>query len=276
MTFDDLLSRFTHPGPLVTVLRLHGIIGRGAPLRQGLSLAGLAPLIEHAFAPKRLAAVALAINSPGGSPVQSSLIYQRIRQLAQEKNVPVLGFVEDVGASGGYWLSLAADEIYADASSILGSIGVIAAGFGFTGLIERLGVERRVYQQGERKAMLDPFRPENPDHVARVHELQADIHASFKELVRARRGQKLRADDAELFNGDIWTGRRAVELGLIDGLGELRGVLRQRFGDKVRLKVVGDRRGWLRRRLHLGEPEAWAEAALAALDERAQWGRFGL
>lgn len=276
MPFDDLLSRFTAPPPLVTVLRLHGIIGRAGLGRESLSLTGLAPLIETAFAPKRLAGVALLVNSPGGSPVQSSLIYQRIRQLAAEKKVPVFSFVEDVGASGGYWLALAGDEVYADESSILGSIGVIAAGFGFTGLIERLGIERRVYQQGERKMMLDPFRPENPDDVARVHRLQADIFENFKALVRSRRGDRLTAPEAELFNGDIWTGRQAAELGLIDGIGEVRAKMRARFGDKVRLKLVAHRKGWLRRRLRIAAPEAWAQAAVAAVEERAMWGRFGL
>ncbi len=276
MDFDDLLARFTDRPPLVTVLRLHGVIGRPGLGRENLSAAGLAPLIEAAFAPKRLAGVALVINSPGGSPVQSSLIHQRIRQLAAEKAVPVFSFIEDVGASGGYWLALAGDELYADESSILGSIGVIAAGFGFTGLLDRLGIERRVYQQGERKMMLDPFRPENPDDVARVHQLQADIFETFKALVRSRRGDKLTAPEEQLFNGDIWTGRRALELGLIDGIGEVRAKMRSRFGDKVRLKLVAQRKGWLRRKLRIAAPEAWAEAAISAAEERAAWSRFGL
>lgn len=276
MDVTSLLDRLRPPAPLVTVLRLQGVIGRAGGIRHGLEVASLAPLIERAFAPKSLAAVALAINSPGGTPVQSSLIHQRIRQLAVEKNVPVIAFIEDVGASGGYWLALAADEVYADANSIVGSIGVIAAGFGFTGLIERLGVERRVYAQGERKPLLDPFRPENPEDVGRVKALQADIHDSFKAVVRARRGDRLKAPEEELFNGDIWTGRRALELGLIDGLGELRETMRRRFGDKVRLRLIGERKAWLLRRLHLTTPQAWAAAALAAVEERALWDRYGL
>ncbi len=276
MDMISLLDRFRPTAPLVTVLRLQGVIGRVGGIRHGLEAAPLAPLIERAFAPKPLAAVALAINSPGGAPVQSSLIHQRIRQLATEKNVPVIAFVEDVGASGGYWLALAADEIYADTNSILGSIGVVAAGFGFTGLIERMGVERRIYAQGERKSMLDPFRPEDPEDIARVKALQADIHDSFKAVVRARRGDKLKAPEEMLFNGDIWTGRRAVELGLIDGLGELRETMRRRFGDKVRLRLIGERKAWLLRRLRIAAPETWATAALAAVEERALWSRYGL
>lgn len=276
MDFSSLLTPFGAAPPLVTVLRLHGSIGRVGQFRSGIDAASSYPLIERAFAPKRLAAVALSINSPGGAPVQSSLIHQRIRQKAAEKKVPVLAFVEDVGASGGYWLALAADEIFADENSIVGSIGVIAAGFGFTGLIERLGIERRVYAQGTRKAMLDPFRPENPDDIARVKALQAEIHDSFKAMVRSRRGGRLKGDDEALFNGDIWTGRGALALGLVDGIGELRATLRQRFGDKVRLRLVAERKGWLRRRLHMSAAEALPEAVLAALEERALWGRLGL
>ncbi len=270
------LSRLFNPPPVVSVLRLYGVIGRGAGLRPGMGIETVAPLIERAFRPRKLAAVALAINSPGGSPVQSSLIFQRIRQKAKEKNVPVLAFVEDIGASGGYWLALAADEIFADANSIVGSIGVVAAGFGFDEAIRRLGVERRVYTQGARKAMLDPFRPENPDDVARVKALQADIHDNFKALVRERRGERLKAADGELFEGDVWTGERAVGLGLVDGLGELRSTLRARFGDDVRLQAIAPRKGLLRRKLHIHGPEDWADGLLSALEERALWSRYGL
>lgn len=267
---------FLNPPPLVTVLRLYGAIGsRSGPFGSGLSLAGLAGVIERAFQPRRLAAVALAINSPGGSPVQSSLIAQRIRALADEKSVPVIAFAEDVAASGGYWLAMAADELYVDDNSIIGSIGVVAAGFGFPDLIERLGIERRVYTQGERKAMLDPFRPVDPDDVARVRALQQDIHESFKALVRRRRAGKLAAPEEDLFNGDIWTGRRAVELGLADGIGEVRQVMRRRFGDKVRLRAIGAPKSWLRRQLRIADPGAWTEAALEAVEQRGLWRRFG-
>ncbi len=280
MEFNDLLSRLPlttiQPAPLVTVVRLTGVIGRVGGLQRGLTLAALADSIEAAFKPKRLSAVALAINSPGGSPVQSSLIAGRIRQLSEEKKIPVLGFIEDVAASGGYWLATAADEIYANEASIVGSIGVISAGFGFNQLLDRIGVERRVHTQGAHKAMLDPFRPEQPADVARLLALQAELHDGFKAVVRHRRGDKLKGDDQLLFEGDVWTGRGALDLGLIDGIGDLRGVLRRRFGDKVKLRVVGERRSWWRRRLGLGAGGQWAAEAMAAVEDRALWARFGL
>ena len=265
--------------PVVGVVRLAGVIGTFGPIRVGLTLAGLAGALERAFALRNLKAVALAVNSPGGSAVQSALIAKRIRDLAAEKNVPVVAFVEDVAASGGYWLACAADEIFADESSILGSIGVISAGFGFAALLERFGVERRVHVPGARKGMLDPFRAELPEDVTRLEALQRDIHDNFKAQVRGRRGARLKADDETLFNGDIWTGRRALELGLIDGIGDLRATLRARFGDKVRLRPVGAEGAWLRRRLRLGAAAregAWARELVAALAEREYWARYGL
>lgn len=278
MNIDDLRARlpFGAPPPLVTVVRLTGIIGRLGAFQRGLTLAGLADILELAFRPKRLSAVALAVNSPGGSPVQSSLIAGRIRQLAEEKKVPVLAFVEDVAASGGYWLATAADEIFADPASIIGSIGVVSAGFGFPALLERFGIERRVYAKGSRKVMLDPFQPEKPDDLARLDALQAELHEGFKAVVRRRRGARLKGEDDRLFNGDIWIGQGALDLGLIDGLGDLRGVLRQRFGDKVQIRLVGERRSWLRRRLGLTDGGRWAEGMLAAIEERALWARYGL
>lgn len=279
-TLHELLSRlplerFRNPPPVVPVIRLSGVIGHGVGLRPSLTLAGLAGPIEKAFAMKRAPAVALAINSPGGSPVQSALIAGRIRDLAREKDKRVYAFVEDVAASGGYWLALAADEIYADANSIVGSIGVVAAGFGFQDLIARLGVERRVYTAGRDKVRLDPFQPEKAEDVEKLKTLQAQIHDNFKGLVRERRGPKLRAGDEVLFEGDFWTGETAVGLGLVDGLGHMRTVLRRKFGDKVRLRTVAQEKGWLRRRFRLGGP-GWADEALAALEERALWQRFGL
>ncbi|MEX0814127.1 MAG: S49 family peptidase [Dongiaceae bacterium] len=265
--------------PVVGVVRLAGVIGAIGPLRGGLTLAGLAGTLERAFALRNLKAVALAVNSPGGSAVQSALIAKRIRDLAAEKSVPVVAFVEDVAASGGYWLACAADEIFADESSILGSIGVISAGFGFAALLERFGVERRVHVAGARKGMLDPFRAELPEDVARLEALQRDIHDNFKAQVRGRRGARLKADDETLFNGDIWTGRRALDLGLIDGIGDLRATLRARFGDKVRLRPVGAEGAWLRRRLRLGAAAregGWARELVAALAERELWSRYGL
>lgn len=278
------VKRFKEPPPVVAVIRLSGVIGSMGPLRSGMTLSGLAPQIERAFKIPRVKAVALAINSPGGSPVQSALISQRIRDLSEEKQVPVIAFAEDVAASGGYWLACAGDEIFANESSIVGSIGVISAGFGFPELIKRFGVERRVHSAGERKAMLDPFREENPKDVARLKALHKDIHESFKDHVRTRRGVLLKGSERSLFNGDIWTGRQAVELGLIDGIGELRHVLRQRYGEKLRLKRVDGARPWWRR-LPMGtqQPPAdrplsqtWAAGLLAAVEERALWGRYGL
>jgi len=267
--------------PVVTVLRLGGVIGAAGPLRGGLTLQGLAPMLERAFEPSRLAAVALVINSPGGSPVQSALIARRIRQLAEENEVPVLAFVEDVAASGGYWLACAGDEIFADENSIVGSIGVISAGFGFQELIARHGVERRVHTAGKHKMLLDPFRPESADDVDRLKALQAEIHDSFRDLVRGRRGERLKGDDETLFSGAFWTGRRAHELGLIDGLDDYRSLLRARFGKKVRLRPVEEERGWIARHVGLAHaPDGWAAGAaggaLAAVEARALWARYGL
>ena len=272
--------------PLVSVLRLAGVIGRVGPVRGGsVTLANMERAIDRAFAPKRLAAVALSVNSPGGSPVQSALIAKRIRARAEERGVPVLAFAEDVAASGGYWLACAGDEIFADENSIVGSIGVIAAGFGFVDLIARHGIERRVHTAGARKGMLDPFRPEDPEEVERLRAVQRDMHETFVSHVRERRGRRLRGDDDTLFSGEFWSGRRAIELGLVDGLGDLRGVLRDRFGAGVRIRPVAARRG-LRRRLGLGgfdgspafgvDVGAVGAEILAALDEWAMWKRYGL
>jgi len=279
------------PRPEVAVLRMTGVIGGFGPLRSGMSLASQEPLIERAFAQPRLKAVALVINSPGGSPAQSALIAKRIRDLAQEKEVPVLAFCEDVAASGGYWLACAADEIFVQPTSLVGSIGVITSGFGFPELMEKLGVERRVYTAGEHKSTLDPFLPENPEEVARLKELQVELHDVFKGMVRDRRGQRLKASEDLLFSGEFWAGGKAVELGLADSLGDLRQVLRDRFGKRVRLRrVQGPKR--LLRRLGLGRgrsesglaglgggfpaPEDWAAGLMSALEERALWSRFGL
>jgi signal peptide peptidase SppA len=263
-------------GPTVGVLRLAGVIGGGGPLRAAaLNLEGLDKSIERAFSIRGLSAIALAVNSPGGSPVQSALIARRIRQLADEKQVKVIAFAEDVAASGGYWLACAADEIFAEDSSILGSIGVISAGFGFSDLLRRHGVERRVHAAGARKGMLDPFQDEDPDDVVRLKVIQADIHEIFKQHVRARRGDRLTGAEDEIFNGDIFSGKQALALGLIDGLGDMRTVLRQRYGDKVRLRPVVQRRSLLRRRFGLDARAATGEA-IAAVEEWAHWKRFGL
>src|SRR6201993_3996189 len=226
-------ARLRRGTAVVPVVRLSGVIGAVTPLRPGMTLATLARTLERAFAIKNAKAVALLINSPGGSPVQSRQIYLRIRQLAAEKKLPVLVFVEDVAASGGYMIACAGDEIFCDPSSILGSIGVVGGTFGFTELIKKIGVERRLYTAGERKAMLDPFLPEDPDDVARLKSIQREIHAIFIALVKQSRGGRLRGPDDELFTGEYWAGETAVGLGLADGIGDLRGTLRARFGDKV-------------------------------------------
>ncbi len=275
--FGWIKSRLSR-SPVVPIVRLSGVIASGGGPLSGRSLSAdsVAPLLKRAFDMRGAKAVALAINSPGGSPVQSALIAQRIRLHAQEKSLPVIAFVEDVAASGGYWLACAADEIIVDPSSIVGSIGVISASFGFQELIARYGVERRVHTSGERKAMLDPFRPENPDDVERLKRLQAEIHDGFKDWVRQRRGRLLKADEAALFNGEFWTGKRGLELGLADGLGELRTTLQARYGAKVRLPVIGPRRGLLSRFGFSSQLGDIGPATLAAIEERLHWQRFGL
>ena len=275
-----LLSRFRRRGPVVAVLRLAGVIGPASRLRTGLNIASLAAPIERAFRMKRLSAVALAVNSPGGSAVQSALIYKRIRALASEKEVPVFTFAEDVAASGGYWIACAGDEIFADENSIIGSIGVVSAGFGFTELLQKIGVERRIHTRGEKKTLLDPFAPEKPEDVARLGALQKEIHESFVALVKERRAEKLKGGAKKLFSGEFWTGAQALKLGLVDGIGDIRTVMRERYGERVRLRLIEPRRPWLQRRLALGLGETWragwAEDLMAAVEVREHWGRFGL
>lgn len=259
---------FIKSPPLVSVVRLQGTIGTSG--RMTLSDLALAPVLEKAFRRGKPDAVALEINSPGGSPVQSSLIGARIRALSEETGVPVIAFVEDVAASGGYWLAASADEIWADESSMLGSIGVIAAGFGAHVFLARQGFERRVYTAGKSKSMLDPFRPENEEDVARLNSLLGDVHENFIAHVKDRRGDRL-DQSADLFTGEIWLARRATELGLIDGIGHLKPKLRERFGDKVKLRRYGLRRPLLSRfGAHV------VNDAVAGIEERAAFARFGL
>lgn len=238
--------------------------------RGSLNADALAPVLEKAFRKGKPVAVALEINSPGGSPVQSSLIGAHIRRLAEELDIPVLAFVEDVAASGGYWLAAAADEIWADESSVIGSIGVISASFGLDVLLERQGVERRVYTAGESKSMLDPFQAEKPEDVARLKQLLEDIHGNFITHVKARRGDKL-SDEQNLFNGEVWLARRATELGLIEGIGHLKPDMQARYGDKVRFRRYGQRRPFLSR---FGA--SMVQDAVAGIEERAAYARFGL
>ncbi|WP_085467623.1 S49 family peptidase [Mesorhizobium australicum] len=271
----------------IPVIRLQGtIMAGGGQFRPSLSLASTAGLIEKAFAYKNAPAVAISINSPGGSPVQSRLIYKRIRDLAEEKNKRVLVFVEDVAASGGYMIAVAGDEIIADPSSIVGSIGVVSASFGFPELLKKIGVERRVHTAGRNKAVLDPFREERPEDVQKLKELQLEVHETFIDLVKDRRGVKL-ADDPDLFTGLFWSGKRGLVLGLVDALGDMRGFLRERYGAKVRLKLISPQRGLFGRRIGLlggslsgrGTQDIAASAAHGIADaasERALWARFGL
>ena len=259
--------------PRVALVRFSGAISARPGFGGGLSLSTAAPSLDRAFGLRRVDAVFLALNSPGGSPVQSSLIAAHIRRLADEKKVPVVACVEDAAASGGYWIACAADEIVADPSSILGSIGVIASGFGFTGALERLGVERRLRTAGTEKSFWDPFRPESPEDAARLETLLGDLHGEFRAWVTARRGAKLKGPPEDIFTGRFWPGRRAVELGLADRLGDAAGEAKRRFGDKVRLIQVGGPRPSLLRRLL---PGLSAEALLAAVEERAAWARIGL
>ncbi|MGF6155568.1 signal peptide peptidase SppA [Ensifer sp. KUDG1] len=280
-----LPKRFRKEGVTIPVVRLHGaIMAGGGQFRPALNLATAAPLLEKAFAIKEAPAVAISVNSPGGSPVQSRLIYQRIRDLALEKKKRVLIFVEDVAASGGYMIALAGDEIIADPTSIVGSIGVVSGGFGFPELLKKIGVERRVYTAGENKVMLDPFQPEKENDIAFLKNLQLDIHDTFIQMVKARRGQLL-ADDPDIFSGLFWTGRRGLELGIIDGLGDLRGEVKKRYGDKARLELIQPVRSLFGRRQSgaavagaIAAPlAASAAAGLAeAIEERALWARFGL
>ena len=268
--------------PIVPVVRLAGVIGFSTPLKPGLTLASIARPLERAFKMRHAQAVALLINSPGGSPVQSHLIFRRIRELAEEKERRVIAFVEDAAASGGYMIACAGDEIVADPHSIVGSIGVVGGSFGFDKLIAKFGIERRIYTSGERKAMLDPFLPEDEGDVERLKKLQREIHDDFIALVKSRRGAKLTGPENDLFSGEFWTGRRALELGLVDAIGDLRGVLRQRFGDKVVTPLVTAERGWFGRRvagvgrLPPAMPAGLAEDLISAMEARALWARYGL
>ncbi|WP_407184836.1 S49 family peptidase [Bradyrhizobium centrosematis] len=281
-----LPARFRPGAAIVPVVRLSGVIGAVTPLRPGLTLAGVARVLERAFSFRHAKAVALVINSPGGSPVQSRQIYLRIKQLAAEKKLPVLVFVEDVAASGGYMIACAGDEIICDPSSILGSIGVVGGSFGFQEAIRRLGIERRLYTAGAHKAMLDPFLPENPDDVAKLKAIQREIHQIFISLVKESRGARLKGADDTLFTGEYWAGDSAVALGLADSIGDLRSTLRARYGDKVLTPVIAQPTGLLSGLLGRKSPGAGQLSALesiaglpdeliSAVETRAIWAKFG-
>ncbi|MGA8649119.1 MAG: S49 family peptidase [Xanthobacteraceae bacterium] len=282
-------QRFRRDRPVVPVLRLTGVIGFSTPLRPGLSMAGVARSLDRLFGVPHAEAVALVINSPGGSPAQSHLIFRRIRDLAQENNRKVIAFVEDAAASGGYMLACAADEIIADPSSVVGSIGVVGGSFGFDTLIAKIGIERRLYTSGAHKAMLDPFLPEDPSDVERLKSLQREIHDDFIALVKSRRAAKLSGPEETLFSGEYWTGRRALGFGLVDAIGDLRSTLRERFGEKVYTPLITAERSLFGRRafgvgpdaflgagLRAGAPLGLAEDMISALEARALWARYGL
>ncbi|MGR7996048.1 S49 family peptidase [Xanthobacter sp. ZOL 2024] len=276
-------SRWRRDVPVVPVVRLAGAIGMNSPFSQSLTLAGCARTLEKAFAVKEAPAVALLINSPGGAPVQSHLIFKRIRALAEEKDKHVFAFVEDAAASGGYMIACAADEIFADPCSVVGSIGVVSAGFGFDKAIARFGVERRVYTAGERKVTLDPFQPERAEDVERLDGLLKELHVVFADLVRSRRGSALTVDEATVFSGEFWLATQALGLGLLDGLGDVRGILKARYGDDVRMPLIqGPSPFFLRKPggfaggVGAGLAHQAASGAMAAAEERALWARLGL
>jgi signal peptide peptidase SppA len=280
-----LPKRLRGDTPVVPVVRLSGVIGFSTPLKPGLTLASCARSLERAFAIRKARAVALLINSPGGSPVQSHLIYRRIRALAAENKRPVLAFAEDVAASGGYMIACAADEIICDLSSIVGSIGVVGCSFGFAKLMDKIGVERRLYTSGENKAMLDPFLPEKPEDVEKLKAVQKEIHEGFIDLVKRSRGERLKGPEKALFSGEYWTGNKAIEFGLADGIGDLRSTLRERFGEDVVTPLISAGRGWFGRvqpgvlepLLRRSDLRAdFAEEIVSALEARALWARYGL
>ena len=280
--FGSLMDRLKswlpgYGGPVVPVVRLSGAIGKLSRFHSGLTLSTATPLLRKAFSVKAAPAVAIVIDSPGGSPVQSHLIYKRIRSLAEEKQKTVIVFVEDVCASGGYMIACAGDEIVVDPASIVGSIGVVTAGFGFVDALRKLGVERRVYTSGESKVILDPFQPEKPEDVARLKAIQEEVHDHFIDIVRTRRGDVL-SKEANIFSGEFWSGRTAVSLGLADRTGDLRAVLRDRYGEKVRMKLFSTERTFFGRRgVGIGSlAEAFAATLLAELDERALRERYRL
>jgi signal peptide peptidase SppA len=281
-----LPARFRPGTAVVPVVRLSGVIGAVTPLRPGMTLATVSRVLERAFSTRNAKAVALVINSPGGSPVQSRQIYLRIKQLAAEKKLPVLVFVEDVAASGGYMIACAGDEIICDPSSILGSIGVVGGSFGFQEAIKRLGIERRLYTAGAHKAMLDPFLPENPDDVAKLKALQREIHQIFIALVKESRGARLKGSDDTLFTGEYWAGESSITLGLADSIGDLRSTLRARYGEKVLTPVIAQPTGLLSGLLGRKSPGAGQLSAMesmaslpdgliSAVETRAIWAKFG-
>lgn len=269
---------FGNEGPLIPVVRLQGVIS--SELKPGrLNIASVAPMLKKAFSIKRAPVVVIVVNSPGGSPVQSRLIATHIRQLAAEHEKKVIVFVEDAAASGGYFIATAGDEIIADPSSLVGSIGVIYSGFGFVAALDKLGVTRRLYTAGKNKSTLDPFLPEKPEDVERIKRLELDIHEVFIDYVKSRRGGKIALPDDAVFTGEFWTARRGLEMGLVDGLGDLHGTLRERYGKDFRIKPISQKKGWLQLPgfgLSAIAPGDLAGDAMARIEDRFLWSRLGL
>lgn len=271
------LPLFQNSAPVVAILPLEGVIGSGSRFSSALNLAALEEKIDQAFDVYNVKAVALAVNSPGGSPVQSELIMRRIQKLSEEKKIPVYAFAEDVAASGGYLISLAAEEIYAHEASIVGSIGVISAGFGFHKAIEKIGVDRRVYAAGDSKSILDPFQPEKARDVKLLKDLQKEIHEFFKNLVKERRGDKLKGTQKIMFSGQFWAGKEAVKLGLVDGIGDIHSVMKDKLGDKTKFKRIKEEKGFIKGLLGMAatKPKI-SDEILSTLEDRSLWARFGL
>lgn len=268
---------FQNPAPVVAILPLEGVIGSGSRFTTALNLAGLEDRINQAFDVYNVKAVALAINSPGGSPVQSELIMRRIQRISKEKKVPVYAFAEDVAASGGYLISLAAEEIYAHEASIVGSIGVISAGFGFSKAIEKIGVERRVYAAGDSKSILDPFQPEKDKDIKILKELQKEIHDFFKNLVKERRGDRLKGTQKIMFSGQFWAGNEAMKLGLVDGIGDIHTVMKEKLGEKTKFKRIKEEKGFLKSLFGMSVSKSKiSDEILTTLESRSLWARFGL
>ena len=271
------LPLFQHPAPVVAVLPLEGVIGSGSRFSTALNLAGIEEKITQAFEVYNVKAVALAVNSPGGSPVQSELIMRRIQKLSAEKKIPVYAFAEDVAASGGYLISLAAEEIYAHEASIIGSIGVISAGFGFHKAIEKIGVDRRVYAAGDNKSILDPFQPEKEKDIKLLKDMQKEIHEFFKNLVKERRGDKLKGTQKVMFSGQFWAGKEALKLGLVDGIGDMHTVMKEKLGDNTKFKRIKEEKGFIKGLLGMSATKVKiSDEILSTLESRSLWARFGL
>lgn len=271
------LPMFQNPTPVVAILPLEGVIGSASRFSTALNLAGIEEKITEAFEVHNVKAVALAVNSPGGSPVQSELIMRRIQKLSEEKKIPVYAFAEDVAASGGYLISLAAEEIYAHEASIIGSIGVISAGFGYSKAIEKIGVERRVYAAGDNKSILDPFLPEKEKDIKLLKEMQKEIHEFFKSLVKERRGDRLKGTQKVMFSGQFWAGNEALKLGLVDGIGDLHTVMKEKLGAKTKFKRIKEEKGFFKSLLGMtGGKVKLSDEILSTLESRSLWGRFGL